>query len=88
MRHLVSKLGLDLPSIAWQEWVLIFLTAIFCVQVLMAVDRRSHLASDTSYGTSPYFVPPFGILGWIASHGRSIAMVALVETCGLISHGG
>jgi hypothetical protein len=54
--------------VAWQGWVLIFLTGMFCVQVFLAVDRHSHSVSDTLYGTFPYWVPAVGIVGWIASH--------------------
>ena len=57
--------------IAWQAWFLTTMTGLFCVQVFLAVDRHSHSASDTLYGVFPYFVPAFGILGWIASHTSS-----------------
>ena len=52
---------------AWQGWILLLMTCVFCVQVFIAVDRHSHSASDTFYGIFPYFVPAFGVLGWIAS---------------------
>ncbi len=54
--------------ITWQAWILMIATCLFCVQVFLAVDRHSHSVSDTLYGIFPYFVPAFGILGWIASH--------------------
>jgi hypothetical protein len=53
---------------SWQGWLLLLATAVFCAQVFLAVDRHSHSVSDTLYGIFPYFVPAFGILGWIASH--------------------
>ena len=53
--------------VAWQGWVLVFITGIFCVQVFTAVDRHSHSVSDTLYGIFPYFVPALGVLIWIAS---------------------
>jgi hypothetical protein len=53
--------------IAWQGWVAVVLTLLFCVQVFVAVDRHSHSVSDTLYGIFPFVVPAVGILGWIAS---------------------
>ena len=46
--------------------VLYLLTAAFCVTVFLAVDRRSHSASDTLYGVYPYFISTFLLLDWIA----------------------
>lgn len=54
--------------VAWQGWILTVLTVLFCINVFMAIDRHSHSASDTLYGIFPYWVPAFGILGWIAGH--------------------
>ena len=53
--------------IAWQGWAAVVLTALFSVQVFVAVDCHSHSASDTLYGVFPYVVPAFGILGWVGS---------------------
>jgi hypothetical protein len=39
----------------------------FCVQVFVAVDRRSHSVSDTLYGVFPYIVPTLLLLEWVAS---------------------
>jgi len=41
--------------------------AAFCVMVFLAVDRRSHSASDTLFGIFPYFAAVFLLLDWIAS---------------------
>jgi len=38
----------------------------FCAQVFLAIDRRSHSASDTLYGVFPYFACCFLLLDWIA----------------------
>jgi hypothetical protein len=54
--------------VSWQGWALLVVTIAFCAQVFVATDRHSHSASDTLYEVFPYFVPAFGILGWIASH--------------------
>ena len=53
--------------IAWQGWVAVVLTFLFCAQVFVAVDRHSHSVSDSLYGIFPFVVPAVGILGWIAS---------------------
>ena len=48
-------------------WVLVVLAAAFCVQVFLAVDARSHSASDTLYGIFPFVVPCLILLEWVAS---------------------
>ena len=53
--------------ISWQGFVLILLASIFCAQVFIVVDRRSHSVSDTFYGVFPYIVPCLMLLNWIAS---------------------
>ncbi len=52
---------------SWQAFVLVCLAAVFCVQVFVAVDRRSHSVSDTFYGIFPYVVPCLMLLDWVAS---------------------
>jgi hypothetical protein len=52
---------------SWPAAVLVLATAIFCVQVFVAVDRHSHSVSDTLYGIFPYVVPCLMVLNWIAS---------------------
>ena len=52
---------------SWQGVVLVLLAVVFCVQVFVAVDRRSHSASDTLYGIFPFVVPCLIVLEWIAS---------------------
>jgi len=47
--------------------ILVLFAAAFCVQVFLAVDRRSHSASDTLYGIFPYVVPGLMLLNWVAS---------------------
>jgi hypothetical protein len=39
----------------------------FCVQVFLAVDRKSHSVSDTLYGVFPFFAGAFLLFDWIAS---------------------
>ena len=52
---------------SWQGALLLFLVAVFCIQVFVAVDRHSHSVSDTLYGIFPYFVPALMLLNWVAS---------------------
>ena len=52
---------------SWQGALLLFLVAVFCMQVFVAVDRHSHSVSDTLYGIFPYFVPALMLLNWVAS---------------------
>ena len=52
--------------VSWQGVVLVLLTLIFCAQVFVAVDSRSHSVSDTLYGIFPYVVPSLLVLLWIA----------------------
>jgi hypothetical protein len=42
--------------------------ALFCLQVFIAVDRRSHSVSDTFYGVFPYFACTFLLLNWVAGN--------------------
>lgn len=53
--------------VAWQGVLAVLLALIFCVQVFLAVDRRSHSVSDTLYGSFPYVVPCLMLLNWLAS---------------------
>jgi hypothetical protein len=62
------RLGWIYRPASWQGWILLAITVIFCVNVLMAVDRHSHSVSDILYGIFPFFVPAMLMLGWIASH--------------------
>lgn len=41
------------------------LSAAFCLQVFVAVDRHSHSVSDTLYGVFPFFACIFLLLDWI-----------------------
>ena len=38
----------------------------FCVQVFLAVDRKSHSVSDTLYGVFPFFASAFLLFDWLA----------------------
>jgi hypothetical protein len=53
--------------VTWQGVALVVIAAAFCVQVFIAVDRRSHSVSDTLYGVFPFVVPTLLLLDWIAS---------------------
>ena len=47
--------------------IITLMAFIFCAQVFVAIDRRSHSISDTLYGVFPFFVCTFLMLDWIAS---------------------
>lgn len=53
--------------IAVQGWIIVAVAVLFCINVFLAIDRHSHSVSDTLYGIFPFWVPTFGIVGWIAS---------------------
>lgn len=47
---------------------IIFLAVLaFCVQVFLAIDRKSHSVSDTLYGVFPSFTCAFLLLDWIGA---------------------
>lgn len=48
-------------------FVLLFLAAVFCLTVFLAVDRHSHSVTDTLYGVFPFFVCVFLLLDWLGS---------------------
>ena len=39
----------------------------FCLQVFLAVDRKSHSVSDTLYGVFPFFACVFLLMDWIGA---------------------
>ena len=57
-------------------FVLSFSAAMFCLMVFIAVDRKSHSASDTLYGIFPFFACTFLLLDWI---GRRTSAVNATE---------
>jgi hypothetical protein len=48
-------------------WCALALAVLFCAQVFLAVDQRSHSASDTLYEFFPYVSGMFLMLNWLAS---------------------
>ena len=67
MRQWFRPWGWIYRPVSWQGMVLVLLAALFCLQVFIAVDRRSHSVSDTLYGVFPYVVPSLIVLNWVAS---------------------
>jgi len=53
--------------------IITLMAFIFCAQVFLVVDRRSHSVSDTLYGVFPFFVCTFLMLDWIASRTSAAA---------------
>ena len=39
--------------------IITLMAFVFCAQIFLAVDRRSHSVSDTLYGVFPFFVCSF-----------------------------
>ena len=63
------RLGWFYVPISVPGAVITLMALVFCVQVFMAVDHKSHSVSDTLYGVFPFFVCAFLLFDWIA--GRS-----------------
>ena len=66
-RNWFADFGLFHRPRAWQGWLVTLAALAFCVQVFLAVDRRSHSISDTLYGVFPYAVGAFLLVEWLAS---------------------
>jgi hypothetical protein len=61
-----KPLGLIYLPVSVPGALVTILAALFCAQVFLAVDRRSHSVSDTFYGIYPFFVCTFLIWDWVA----------------------
>jgi hypothetical protein len=61
------KVGWIYAPTTWQGIFIIILFVLFCINVFIAMDRRSHSVSDTLYGTFPYVIPAFLVYLWIGS---------------------
>lgn len=46
--------------------IITLLALAFCIQVFVAIDRKSHSASDTLYNIFPYFACAFLLYEWVA----------------------
>jgi hypothetical protein len=62
------KTGIIFIPISIVGVLLYLFTLAFCVNVFIAIDRKSHSNSDTLYEIFPFFVGAFTILFWIASN--------------------
>ncbi|GAC1648460.1 MAG: hypothetical protein NVS4B3_04060 [Gemmatimonadaceae bacterium] len=60
-------LGWVYRPVSWEGVLLVLLVAVFCTQVVVAVDRHAHSVSDMLYGVFPYVVPCLTVLNWVAS---------------------
>jgi hypothetical protein len=47
-------------------WLVTIAAILFMAQVFLAIDGRSHSASDTLYGVFPYWGVTFLLWDWIA----------------------
>ena len=52
---------------SWQGIALVLLTAVFCMQVFLAIDRHSHSFSNPFYGVFPCSVRSVMLLNWVVS---------------------
>ena len=59
---MVQNVGMGVSPDKLAGWVSVILSFIFCVQIFIAVDRRSHSVSDTLYGIFPFVVPTLLLL--------------------------
>ena len=66
-RNWFADFGLLHRPRTWQGWLVTLAALAFCVQVFLAVDRRSHSVSDTLYGVFPYVVGAFLLVEWLAA---------------------
>jgi len=62
-----KRRGWFYQPVSWQGVAMVAAALLFCAQVFLAVDRKSHSASDTLYGIFPFFVCCFLLLDWIAA---------------------
>lgn len=63
-RNWFADFGLLHRPRTWQGWLVTLAALAFCVQVFLAVDRRSHSVSDTLYGFAP-----MGLVAWLVLQG-------------------
>ena len=63
-----KRFGWSYLPVSWPGAVVVLLALAFCVQVFLAVDRRSHSATDTLYGVFPYVACCFLLVNWVASN--------------------
>lgn len=52
---------------SWPGALATILALAFCAQTTVAVDRRSHSASDTLYNAFPFIACTFLLWDWLAS---------------------
>lgn len=69
----VRKLGWFFAPQSPLAWLAALALIAFCVQVFLAIDARSHSASDTLYGVFPFWTVTFLLWDWIGS--RAIGSV-------------
>ena len=62
----VATSGLIRRATSVLFWLITIAAILFVVQVFLAIDSRSHSASDTLYGVFPYWGVTFLLWDWIA----------------------
>jgi hypothetical protein len=61
-----KQLGWFYLPVSMPGIVITLATLAFCVQVFLAIDRKSHSVSDTFYGVFPFFAGAFLLFDWLA----------------------
>jgi hypothetical protein len=61
-----KRLGWFFVPVSLPGTIITLATLAFCAQVFVAVDHKSHSASDTLYGIFPFFACAFLLFDWIA----------------------
>ncbi len=64
-KHWFKSFGWIYYPVSWQGFLVTMCAIIFCVQVFVAVDKKSHSVSDTLYGIFPFWMPTIGAYLWI-----------------------
>lgn len=62
------RFGWGYRPVSLEGWAIVVVLVALCVWVFVAVDRRSHSASDTLIGVLPYVAVFVGLAGWVAAH--------------------
>jgi hypothetical protein len=66
----VRELGWFYVPASILAWLVVLAMIAFSVQVFLAIDARSHSATDTLYGVFPYWAVTFLLWNWMGSRAR------------------
>lgn len=74
-----KKCGWFYLPVSWPGAVTMILALLFCLNVFIAVDRRSHSVSDTLYGIFPFFGCCFLLVNWVAANSCEKGRLSLAD---------